>query len=212
MNNPSNPNSSARRPPRRPLSMGGLIIAALVLLVIWWRGNAPLPLVKPPSESAQNVGVTLDPPTTALTVTTASVTPSPATPADVARVEEPATAASTAVEPPTITPTTPQPTPTSRAVRGRSGLPTIPYDELPPEGQETVALIEQGGPFPFDKDDSVFQNREGILPQERRGYYREYTVITPGEGDRGARRIVAGAGGELYYTDDHYNSFREIVR
>lgn len=93
----------------------------------------------------------------------------------------------------------------------RSGLPTIPYQDLPPEAWDTIALIEAGGPFPFSRDGITFQNREGLLPRQPEGYYQEYTVITPGETDRGARRIVAGADGELYYTDDHYESFREVV-
>jgi ribonuclease T1 len=87
----------------------------------------------------------------------------------------------------------------------------IYVDELPREARTTLRLIEEGGPFPYSKDGSVFQNREGILPSRSRGYYREYTVITPGEDDRGARRIVAGEGGELYYTDDHYESFKRIM-
>ena len=73
-----------------------------------------------------------------------------------------------------------------------------------------LALVASGGPFPYDRDGAVFRNREGILPDEPRGYYREYTVATPGSDDRGARRIVAGARGERYYTDDHYSSFRRI--
>lgn len=89
---------------------------------------------------------------------------------------------------------------------------------LPPEARETLALIQAGGPFPYRKDGSVFGNREKRLPIRPRGYYREYTVKTPGARDRGARRIVAGSGergdvrtsGEYYYTDDHYNSFRRI--
>ncbi|MFH1603047.1 MAG: ribonuclease domain-containing protein [Pseudomonadota bacterium] len=89
---------------------------------------------------------------------------------------------------------------------------------LPREAQATLALIKAGGPFAYAKDGSVFSNRERILPVRRRGYYREYTVPTPGARDRGARRIIAGAGatgdartsGEYYYTDDHYNSFRRI--
>ncbi len=93
-----------------------------------------------------------------------------------------------------------------------SGLPVILWDELPPEAQETIQLIDQDGPFPYDKDGTTFGNREGILPDRPHGYYKEYTVITPGSRDRGARRIVAGADGELYYTDDHYDSFREVVR
>ncbi|MDH3294139.1 MAG: hypothetical protein OER95_07440 [Acidimicrobiia bacterium] len=90
-------------------------------------------------------------------------------------------------------------------------LDPITVDELPPEALETLERISQGGPHPFDRDDTVFQNREGLLPDRDRGYYREYTVVTPGEDDRGARRIVAGAGGDRYYTADHYRSFREIV-
>jgi ribonuclease T1 len=88
---------------------------------------------------------------------------------------------------------------------------------LPPEGQQTYRLIHQGGPFPYDKDGSVFGNRERQLPRQDRGFYREYTVKTPGAKDRGARRIVCG--GEVpkrpeacYYTEDHYASFRMIVQ
>ena len=92
-----------------------------------------------------------------------------------------------------------------------SGLDPITTAELPVEALETLSLVADGGPFPFDRDDTTFQNREGLLPDQDRGYYREYTVVTPGESDRGARRIVAGADGDLYYTDDHYSSFREIV-
>jgi ribonuclease T1 len=82
--------------------------------------------------------------------------------------------------------------------------------DLPREARDTLALIRNGGPFPFERDGTVFQNRERLLPLRERGYYRSYTVITPGARNRGARRIVAGAGGELYYTEDHYASFRRI--
>ena len=81
---------------------------------------------------------------------------------------------------------------------------------LPPEARATIALIRKGGPFPYAKDGAVFGNREGILPKQRRGYYREYTVKTPGERSRGARRIVWGAGGEFYYTGDHYNNLLRV--
>lgn len=83
---------------------------------------------------------------------------------------------------------------------------------LPPEAIATLQAIEAGGPFPYDRDGTVFQNREGLLPQRPRGYYREYTVETPGSRDRGARRIVAGGDPPevYYYTDDHYRSFRLI--
>lgn len=92
-----------------------------------------------------------------------------------------------------------------------SDLPTIRPADLPAEALDTLSLIGDGGPYPFRQDDGVFQNREGFLPDEPRGHYREYTVVTPGENDRGARRIVAGEDGALYYTSDHYASFSEIV-
>jgi ribonuclease T1 len=91
----------------------------------------------------------------------------------------------------------------------------IAIAELPKAGQVTYELIRAGGPFPFDKDGVVFGNRERQLPTERRGFYREYTVPTPGSRDRGARRIVCGgparAPQACYYTADHYASFRKIV-
>jgi ribonuclease T1 len=87
----------------------------------------------------------------------------------------------------------------------------IPAAELPKEARETLALIRAGGPFPYPQDGRTFQNREKLLPQRSRGYYREYTVKTPGARDRGARRIVSGNGGEFYYTADHYRSFQRII-
>lgn len=94
----------------------------------------------------------------------------------------------------------------------------IAVAELPREARETLALIKRGGPFPYRKDGSVFHNREKRLPAKPRGYYTEYTVRTPGSRDRGPRRIVAGrgatgdpaTGGEYWYTDDHYETFRRI--
>ncbi|GAA2350212.1 ribonuclease domain-containing protein [Saccharopolyspora halophila] len=89
-----------------------------------------------------------------------------------------------------------------------SGLPVEELSSLPPEADKTWGLIEQGGPFPYPgKDGSVFGNYEGELPDEKRGYYHEYTVPTPGEPDRGARRLVTGGQDEVYYTNDHYESF-----
>lgn len=87
------------------------------------------------------------------------------------------------------------------------------YDQgLPPEAFETLELILNGGPFPYRQDNTVFQNREGLLPQRPLGYYREYTVRTPGAPNRGARRFVTGGNPPevFYYTEDHYRSFREI--
>lgn len=89
-----------------------------------------------------------------------------------------------------------------------SGFETVALSALPPEAAETVELIQQGGPFPYPQDGDVFHNWEGRLPECEDGYYREYTVETPGSDDRGARRFVVGANGEYFYTDDHYESFR----
>ncbi len=86
----------------------------------------------------------------------------------------------------------------------------IRAEELPPEARETISLIRKGPPFPYAKDGAVFGNREGKLPRAKRGYYREYTVKTPHVRTRGARRIIAGASGELYSTDDPYNHFRRV--
>ncbi len=87
----------------------------------------------------------------------------------------------------------------------------IAVENLPDEARKTLALIKTNGPFSYPQDGRAFGNREKRLPPRGRGYYREYTVKTPGARDRGARRIVAGEGGEYYYTDDHYRSFRRII-
>lgn len=104
------------------------------------------------------------------------------------------------------TPTSPQPT-----TDPVSGLPWVDVGDLPAEARETLALIRAGGPYPYPRnDDQVFLNREGLLPERVRGYYKEFTVDTPGSADRGPRRIITGAGGEKYWTDDHYRSFSRI--
>jgi len=91
------------------------------------------------------------------------------------------------------------------------GSAEIPVAQLPPEARSTLALIKRGGPFPYTRDGIVFGNREGLLPSQARGYYREYTVPTPGSRDRGARRLVSGGrGGEYWYSADHYRSFKRI--
>lgn len=81
---------------------------------------------------------------------------------------------------------------------------------LPVEARETLARVDAGGPFRYDRDGAVFMNRERLLPQRPRGFWREYTVPTPGESDRGARRLVVGRDGSVYYTGDHYASFRQV--
>lgn len=93
---------------------------------------------------------------------------------------------------------------------GKTAGDGIAVADLPREGRETLALIKQGGPFPYSRDGIVFNNFEKLLPAQPRGHYREYTVKTPGRKDRGPRRIVAGQAAEYYYTEDHYKSFRRI--
>ncbi len=105
-----------------------------------------------------------------------------------------------------------RPTRTPTSAGAEDGFPTIRVDQLPPEARTTLKLIAQGGPFPYRQDGVVFQNREGYLPAKPNGYYHEYTVKTPGSSDRGARRIITGASGEMYYTDDHYVTFKRIVQ
>ena len=107
-------------------------------------------------------------------------------------------------------------------VHGKGPMPgvvsdTIALAQLPAQGQEMMKKIYAGGPFKYDKDGTVFGNRERILPAKNRGFYREYTVKTLGERTRGARRIVCGglqpaAPEACYYTDDHYASFRKIAQ
>ncbi|MBB6626372.1 hypothetical protein H5V45_03460 [Nocardioides sp. KIGAM211] len=92
-----------------------------------------------------------------------------------------------------------------------SGLPYVTIADLPAEATRTLALIRSEGPYPYDEDGGTFGNYEGLLPDHERGYYREFTVETPGSDDRGARRIIAGDGGELYWTPDHYAHFARIV-
>ena len=95
-------------------------------------------------------------------------------------------------------------------------FPSVAVRELPKQGQDTLAQIDAGGPFPSNRDGIAFSNRERLLPKEKRGYYREYTVRTPGVKNRGARRIVCGgnqrAANQCFYSDDHYQSFKCIAR
>ncbi|OPC85211.1 hypothetical protein B4N89_22150 [Embleya scabrispora] len=88
---------------------------------------------------------------------------------------------------------------------------TVAAGDLPAEARETLALIAAGGPFPYPRDGIVFGNREKLLPGRPDGYYREYTVRTPGSADRGARRIVTGRNTERFYSDDHYASFAAVL-
>lgn len=92
-----------------------------------------------------------------------------------------------------------------------SAIGDIEAAALPAEARETIARIRQGGPYPYQKDGATFGNREALLPKRERGWYREFSVKTPGAKDRGARRIVGGRDGTLYYSDDHYRSFKRIL-
>ena len=92
----------------------------------------------------------------------------------------------------------------------KGGIGVIVVVELPAEARDTLRAIKQGGPFAYDRDGVVFKNYERILPKQPRGYYREYTVKTPGVRHRGARRIVCGLPVECYYSADHYQSFKRI--
>lgn len=191
------------------------VCAALMLVACGAR--APSPTASPiapatASPTAQAVA-TLSPtalPAAATVSPSATPIPPSATIAPAATPTRPAPTA-TPTRAPTATPTR-APTPT-RVPDRIDGLRVVTPDQLPREARDTLALIARGGPFPFDRDGIVFENREGLLPRKARGYYREYTVITPNSRDRGARRIIAGQGGERYYTADHYESFvRVIVR
>jgi ribonuclease T1 len=121
-----------------------------------------------------------------------------------------ATTPTTVEAPPADTGTEPPPT---EAESDRQG-PDQGADGISPQEADEIgrvlALVQAGGPFPHDQDGTTFQNREGLLPEQPEGYYKEYTCETPGSDDRGARRLVIGAGGETYYTADHYRSFTEI--
>ncbi|MFH8345358.1 ribonuclease domain-containing protein [Streptomyces sp. NPDC018045] len=92
------------------------------------------------------------------------------------------------------------------------GMTTVPAERLPAQARETLRLIDARGPFPYPKDGTVFGNHERLLPRQKRGYYHEYTVRTPGAKDRGARRIITGDSHETYYTEDHYRTFKAVLR
>jgi ribonuclease T1 len=96
------------------------------------------------------------------------------------------------------------------ATETQRNIATVNAYELPREARQTIALIRQGGPYPYKKDGVVFGNFERRLPLHERGYYREFTVPSPGSRNRGARRIILGKAGELYYTADHYESFKRV--
>jgi ribonuclease T1 len=160
----------------------GLAVAALAVFNLFMApGGAP------PGPSGQSAG-----PQGTTTASPAFSTPAPATATPAPAAGPPSSAKATGA--PNV-----------------SGLPTVRESQLPAEGRRTLALIRRGGPYPYTRDGVTFGNFERILPRKASGYYREYTVPTPGESDRGARRIVAGQAGDKYYTADHYGSFKFIA-
>jgi len=98
-----------------------------------------------------------------------------------------------------------------QTVQAGQDLPVIAVAELPSEARETLRAIKQGGPFAFPRDGVVFNNFEQVLPKRQRGYYHEYTVVTPGMNNRGVRRIISGETNEYFYTADHYQTFKRIL-
>lgn len=164
----------------------GLLVALLTAALVWWmNGDGGTPTQDEPDS-----------------------TPSAQAPPN---SETPSLPDDEATPTPTLNPTV-TPAPGGEADPD-SGLPWVEVAALPPEAAETIALIDKGGPFPYpEKDGTTFSNREGLLPDQGDGYYKEYTVPTPGSDDRGARRIVTGSGGEFYWTEDHYRSFERIRR
>lgn len=163
----------------------GLLLTAVIFAVVWWveGGGTDSGDGSTPARADETTSVT--------TTYTGDSSPTPTFTEE--SVTAPTVAAQDSIDP-------------------QSGLHWVDLGDLPAEAKETVALIDSGGPFPYpEHDGKVFQNREEILPLEDYGYYREYTVPTPGSPDRGARRIVTGMAGEFYWTSDHYASFERIA-
>ena len=225
----ANNTQTPQQPNRRPLiTIGIVIILGLIALALWQSGSqdsgtastepsaTPVAAQDQPAASDTSDSKEADAADTS-SDSSAPVdtdTPEPSE-TDTPVSEDTATPEPTETATPEPTETaTPEPTDTATPEPPQqvSNLSPIAYEDLPREAQDTIELIDEGGPFPYDKDGTTFQNREGILPDAPEGYYSEYTVITPGSDDRGARRIVAGEDGELYYTDDHYASFEEVIR
>jgi len=181
----------------------GLFLAVGAAVLMWWTqgddGRAdPDDTIAPETTVTNNLATTPIPSTTEAPATSSDITLETVTVTEVTVTEVTVTEPSddTAVTPTTFV---------------DDGIESIDVDSLPSQAGDTLELIDTDGPFPYDQDDGVFQNREGILPSRYDGYYREYSVETPGSDDRGARRIITGADGEIYYTEDHYESFWRVV-
>lgn len=175
---------------RRTTQVLSTLASVLLLVAVWW-------IQSQGDDDGSRAG-------DRASSSTPSPTPSPT---------QDSTPSSTQGSRPETAPTSTAPPASGGDAVDEDGLPYVDLADLPPEAAETVALIDAGGPFPYPgKDGSTFGNFEGVLPDRQRGYYAEYTVETPGLEHRGARRIIAGDGGELYWTADHYESFERIRR
>lgn len=164
------------------------VLAAAALALLWWFGSDGVDDASRDADSSSVASGTLDVPTPASTPTAS-----------------PSASTAPSVEPSRSGASGPR--------LDEHGFEWITVSALPPEAREVLADIDAGGPYAYPgKDGSTFGNHEGVLPQQRRGYYREYTVPTPGLSHRGARRIVTGSRGERYWTADHYESFSRIRR
>lgn len=187
--------------PGRSTGAAALVLVLLVVLGIWQiNGRGP---DTPTSTGGENNATAID----------SSTSPEPPEPPEPPSSLSAKSALSSRSASPTAEPTDEPPAPATSApaVDPDSGLATVYLLDLPPEAAETVQVIDSGPPYPYGQDGNTFGNYEGLLPDHDRGYYQEFTVETPGSSDRGARRIVEGADAELYWTDDHYESFYRIL-
>ncbi len=193
---------STPRPAIRRSWLGGAVLVVLVVLAAWllWPGSSsPDSTLSAASSNARTSGTT--------TSTTTGTTSGTTTDTTRSRATSRATSGRT-----------PGSESTAGSVDPETGLRWVELSALPSQARQTVTLIDQGGPYPYSRDGIVFGNRERLLPNERSGWYHEYTVSTPGSSDRGARRIVTGgpsgatapSGLTFFYSDDHYGSFRRI--
>lgn len=173
---------------RRFILLGVVLLVLGVVAGVWLLASVGDSGIAVPSTEAQVLGAPEATATTTTTATTATIVATPTT-----RTSGVAT------------------TTTARATKDAGGFTIVRPAQLPKEAQQTLALVDKGGPYPYDRDGIEFQNREKILPKKAAGYYREYTVVTPGSSDRGERRIIAGTGGERYYTADHFESFVRVL-
>lgn len=186
---------------RRTLgAVGVVLLLAVALLVVKGLSGGS-------STSVAGAGTTASTTVTSVTVTRGGSTTSTTARASTTQGATSASTNTTASTKPTGTTVAAPAT-----VTAPPGVGTIARSSLPRQAITTLGLIDQGGPYPYRQDGVIWENREGLLPDQPRGYYHEYTVVTPGSPDRGARRIITGGSpAERYYTDDHYGSFRLIV-